>query len=67
MKSKEKNKKINAAHNDFMKKFMCDIDDNEFFENVFECGTCGNHVCKTKAELWGRVCPHCFGKLYRIS
>ncbi|MDE5942576.1 MAG: hypothetical protein K2H30_00005 [Clostridia bacterium] len=38
-----------------------------FTKEFFECGTCGNHVCKTKAELWGRVCPHCFGVLYRIS
>lgn len=33
----------------------------------FECGSCGNHVCKTQAEIWGRICPNCFGKLYRIS
>lgn len=36
-------------------------------KDFFECGGCGNHVCKTQAELWGRVCPHCFGRLYRIS
>lgn len=34
---------------------------------IFECGNCGNHVCKQKAELWGRICPNCFGRLYRIS
>lgn len=39
----------------------------EKYEEIFECGNCGNHVCKTQAEIWGRVCPHCFGRLYRIS
>lgn len=48
-----------------MEKFYCEnmTDINDFFE----CETCGNHICKTKAELLKRVCPHCFGRLYRIS
>lgn len=45
---------------DFQEKFGLD-------REVFECGTCGNHVCKECAEKWSRVCPHCFGRLYRIS
>ncbi|MDE6505397.1 MAG: hypothetical protein K2L42_05965 [Clostridia bacterium] len=45
------------------------LNENEsnLLDNFFECGSCGNHVCKTQAEIWNRVCPHCFGKLYRIS
>ena len=63
-----KHKKRRVAHAFFMEKFNCgNLDNFELAENFFECGTCGNHVCKTKAELWGRVCPNCFGKLYRIS
>ncbi|MCI8734723.1 MAG: hypothetical protein HFE40_04135 [Clostridia bacterium] len=51
-----------------MKKTSCkNFDGNDVINNLFECGNCGNHVCKTQAELWGRICPHCFGKLYRIS
>ncbi|MDE7182153.1 MAG: hypothetical protein K2O41_03850 [Clostridia bacterium] len=51
-----------------MEKFVCEKSGNfELLHGFFECGSCGNHVCKTQAELWGRVCPHCFGKLYRIS
>ena len=51
-----------------MEKFNCkNATEFDSFSDFFECGTCGNHVCKTKAELWGRVCPNCFGKLYRIS
>lgn len=51
-----------------MEKFTCkDIQNCDISKEFFECGTCGNHVCKMKAELWNRVCPHCFGKLYRIS
>lgn len=56
------------AHACFMEKFNCKIKDNfELSDNVFECGTCGNHICSTQAELWSRVCPNCFGRLYRIS
>lgn len=62
------NKKTQVAHDNFMEKFVCGGMENfELSESFFECGTCGNHVCKTKAELWGRVCPNCFGRLYRIS
>lgn len=51
-----------------MEKNYCPKDKNfNVAENFFECGTCGNHVCKTQAELWGRICPNCFGRLYRIS
>lgn len=51
-----------------MEKFRCANAENaDILNGFFECGTCGNHVCKEKAELWGRVCPHCFGRLYRIS
>lgn len=51
-----------------MEKYGCkNLLNGNFTEEFFECGTCGNHVCKTKAEIWGRVCPHCFGRLYRIS
>ena len=39
----------------------------DLIDNFFECGTCGNHVCKTQAEIWSRICPNCFGRLYRIS
>lgn len=48
-----------------MEKFNCKNMEN--FNEMFECEACGNHVCKSKAELWGRVCPNCFGRLYRIS
>ncbi|MDE7301076.1 MAG: hypothetical protein K2N47_02790 [Clostridia bacterium] len=34
---------------------------------IYECETCGNHVCKECAIIWRCVCPHCFGRLYRIS
>lgn len=55
-------------HTCFMNNFNCGKDKNfTDFEEFFECESCGNHVCKTKAEIWGRVCPHCFGRLYRIS
>lgn len=51
-----------------MDKFDCkNMDKDDLLNNFFECANCGNHVCKTQAEVWGRVCPHCFGRLYRIS
>lgn len=51
-----------------MEKFGCGNAYNFVASNdLFECGTCGNHVCRSKAEVWGRICPHCFGRLYRIS
>ena len=51
-----------------MEKSVCENAKNfDLLNEFFECGSCGNHVCKTQAELWGRVCPNCFGKLYRIS
>lgn len=34
---------------------------------IFECEACGNHVCKECAVMWNGVCPHCFGRLLRIS
>ena len=62
------NKKTAFEQAFIMEKFDCgSIKDFELADSFFECGTCGNHVCKTKAELWGRVCPNCFGRLYRIS
>lgn len=36
-------------------------------EETYECGNCGNHVCKECAVKWSRVCPNCFGRLYRVS
>ena len=33
----------------------------------FEYPACGNHVCRTCAKENGGLCPHCLGKLYRIS
>ena len=33
----------------------------------YECPRCGNHVCARCAASWGRLCPHCMGRLYRIS
>lgn len=61
-------KKMQIKYTFFMEKFNCkNILDGDFVNEVFECGNCGNHVCKTQAEIWGRVCPHCFGRLYRIS
>lgn len=50
-----------------MEKFNCKNMENFDFKEVFECASCGNHVCREKAEIWGRICPNCFGKLYRIS
>ncbi|MDE7380364.1 MAG: hypothetical protein K2N14_04855 [Clostridia bacterium] len=34
---------------------------------IYECETCGNHVCKECALRWRYVCPNCLGKLWRIS
>ena len=51
-----------------MEKFYCkNLNDFDFSDRFLECENCGNHICKTKAELLKRVCPHCFGRLYRIS
>ena len=51
-----------------MEKFNCkNRTDFDFSNDFFECGTCGNHVCRTQGEIWGRICPNCFGRLYRIS
>jgi len=36
------------------------------YDAFLECGTCGNHVCKTYADTCRGICPHCFGKLYKI-
>ncbi len=33
----------------------------------YECPDCGNHVCENCAAENGGICPHCFGRLYRIS
>lgn len=56
------------THTYFMRNLRCDFNE-KFGEGVeiFECGNCGNHVCKECAEKWSRVCPYCFGRLYRIS
>ena len=51
-----------------MEKFNCKKGTNfDFSNDFFECGTCGNHVCREQGEIWGRICPNCFGRLYRIS
>ena len=34
---------------------------------IYECESCGNHVCKECALRWKYVCPNCFGRLWRIS
>ncbi|MDE7162806.1 MAG: hypothetical protein K2O44_01850 [Clostridia bacterium] len=34
---------------------------------IYECESCGNHVCKLCALSWRGVCPNCFGRLWRIS
>ncbi len=34
---------------------------------IYECESCGNHVCRECAVTWNGVCPHCFGRMYRIS
>lgn len=54
-------------HTFFMDGKGCKFLSENFAEEAFECGNCGNHVCKEQAEIWSRVCPHCFGRLYRIS
>ena len=33
----------------------------------YECARCGNHVCARCAADCGGLCPHCMGRLYRIS
>lgn len=58
----------NISHTFDMANSRCDFQEKFGLDReVFECGTCGNHVCKECAEKWSRVCPHCFGRLYRIS
>ncbi len=34
---------------------------------IYECGNCGNHVCKVCALAWNGICPNCFSRLFRIS
>lgn len=36
-------------------------------QEIYECGSCGNHVCRECAVKSFYVCPNCFGRLYRIS
>ncbi len=56
------------SHTFFMEKCrFLNSDDFDFTQEFFECETCGNHVCKSQAEIWSRICPNCFGRLYRIS
>ncbi len=51
-----------------MKKSLCaNAAEFDFADRFFECGTCGNHLCRTQAERWKMVCPHCFGTLFKIS
>ncbi|MDE6585773.1 MAG: hypothetical protein K2K80_03735 [Clostridia bacterium] len=50
-----------------MKKGECFARNFNGYDNFLECGDCGNHICKTQAEVLHGLCPHCFGKLYRMN
>ncbi len=51
-----------------MEKFRCGKALKAFdFNDFFECGDCGNHVCAERAKTEHGLCPHCFGRLYRIN
>ena len=51
-----------------MKNFRCGHSENyDILNDFYECGTCGNHICKTQVETCGGVCPNCFGRLYRVN
>ena len=51
-----------------MEKFKCGNNFKAFdFNDFLECGDCGNHVCKARAEREHGVCPHCYGRLYKIN
>ncbi|MGN0814079.1 MAG: hypothetical protein ACI4MH_02465 [Candidatus Coproplasma sp.] len=49
------------------KKVCKTLDDFDGCDKIYECPRCGNHVCKECAAMWSETCPHCFGRLYRIS
>ena len=51
-----------------MEKFRCGKAFKTFdFYDFLECGDCGNHVCRARAEREHGVCPHCYGRLYKIN
>jgi len=51
-----------------MEKFRCGNTFKTFdINNFLECGDCGNHVCKARAKREHWLCPHCFGRLYKIN
>ena len=57
-----------SAHHNFMERcngFLGSDDWNN--GTVYECETCGNHVCMRCAVACRDVCPNCFGRLLRLS
>lgn len=51
-----------------MRNFKCgNLTGQSFKDGFLECENCGNHVCKSQAEKLRGVCPHCFGRLCKIS